>query len=143
MEARGALAPFLRGLGTLLLIGGVIGAIYFFAFFETTVGNNTFGGDIDGRQFKGVHNIGLMGERQNGLLLSIAAAFLGGVLFCAGQFMIQQADAKLEESSSPSVALNLVPPSQLPQPKLCPHCGKYYAQEAAFCPNCGQPLNPK
>ena len=29
------------------------------------------------------------------------------------------------------------------QPKLCPHCGKYYEGSPSFCPNCGQSLREK
>ncbi len=111
--------------GALLFIGGVIGTVYFFFFFDTTV--TTERDSILGRPYGGntFHNIGLMAERQNGLIFSIAAAGLGAVMFSAGHFMIEQSKPKAT--------------TQLPQPKLCPQCGKYYAEASAFCPHCGKP----
>lgn len=30
----------------------------------------------------------------------------------------------------------------VPTPSLCAHCGKYFAGQATFCPNCGKPQLP-
>lgn len=30
---------------------------------------------------------------------------------------------------------------ELPRPKLCAQCGKYCAENYAFCPNCGKPIS--
>ena len=57
-------------LGSLLFLGGVAGALYYYEFFKTTV-ETTFGT---------VNNLGLMQDRQNGLLISGGIAVVGLVL---------------------------------------------------------------
>src|ERR1051326_6961968 len=71
--------PVLTILGALLFLGGLTGLIYYWQFFDTsvevplqTVLGQTYGG---GR----VHNIGLMQERQNGMIFSGIACGLGFV----------------------------------------------------------------
>lgn len=68
---------FLKGLGALLFLGGVFAAIYFYAYFDTSVavpGVEIFGETIGGGR---VHNIGLLQERQMGLIGSFIAAAVG------------------------------------------------------------------
>jgi hypothetical protein len=79
--ARGSLGrPAINSIGTLLLVGGLVFAIYYWLFYDTTVtvpSTTLFGERIGGGR---VHNIGLMQNRQNGLIISAAVAFAG--LFC-------------------------------------------------------------
>jgi hypothetical protein len=78
-SSTGALGAF----GLLLFIGGVIGLIYFWEFFDTSVnapGSAFFGGS--GR----VHNIGLMQDKQSGLIISGIAAALGVVCILVSQY---------------------------------------------------------
>lgn len=68
---------FLKGLGVILFLGGLAAVLYFYAYFETSVpvsGIEVFGERVGGGR---VHNIGLMQERQNGLIMSAIAAALG------------------------------------------------------------------
>ncbi len=124
----GSVPDLLMRLGALVLIGGLAGAIYFFFIFDTTVTieSRSILGEVYGGQK--VHNIGLMAQRQNGLIISIGAAVLAAIVMGIGHFMREQLTANK--------------PAALPQSKLCAHCGKYYAENPAFCPNCGKPLNP-
>ncbi len=78
--------PALKVLGILLLLGGIGAAVYFFQFYdtgvevpETTVMGQTVGG---GR----VHNVGLMQNRQIGLIVSVVAAAAGLACALVGQF---------------------------------------------------------
>lgn len=70
-------AGFLKVLGALLFLGGLAVAVYFYAYFDTSLavpGVEIFGERVGGGR---VHNIGLMQERQNGLILSSIAAAVG------------------------------------------------------------------
>lgn len=76
---------FLRGLGAILFLGGLAVAVYFYAYFDTSVavpGVELFGETIGGGR---VHNIGLMQERQNGLILSALAAAVGLICVIMGE----------------------------------------------------------
>jgi len=79
-ESRPEGSPLLKFVGALLFLGGIAFAIYYFAYFETSVSVPAV--EIFGRQIGGgrVHNIGLMQERQNGLIFSSAAAVIGLLL---------------------------------------------------------------
>ncbi|MCX7826817.1 MAG: hypothetical protein N2689_14850, partial [Verrucomicrobiae bacterium] len=74
-------------LGVIMFVGGMIGLIYYWQFFDTSVSvpierffGQTFGG---GR----VHNIGLMQERQSGMIISGIAAALGFICVLLGQYV--------------------------------------------------------
>jgi MFS family permease len=41
----------------------------------------------------------------------------------------------LQVPQTPSKSVLSAPPA----PSLCPHCGKYYAGQARYCPLCGKP----
>jgi hypothetical protein len=76
----------LAGWGVLIFVGGIVGLIYYWQFFDTSVSvptqtlfGETFGG---GR----VHNIGLMQKQQNGMIISGIAAALCFVCILLGQF---------------------------------------------------------
>lgn len=59
-----------------LIIGGVLGAVYFFLFFDTSVAVPN--GEILG--IDRVNNLGLMSDRQNGMLFCLAIAATGAVI---------------------------------------------------------------
>lgn len=40
----------------------------------------------------------------------------------------------------PAVKTPAIVHAQVHEPKLCPHCGKYYDNTPSFCPNCGAKL---
>jgi hypothetical protein len=67
---------FLRFFGALFFLGGIIAAVYFYAYFDTTVATG-FGSRV--------HNIGLMQERQVNLAISIVVALVGLVMAAVGQ----------------------------------------------------------
>ncbi len=120
---------FLEYVGILMLLGGIAGAVYFFLFFNVTVTTEPvsfMGQSVGGGEH--VNNLGLMADRQNGLILSIGSAVLGAVFLFVGHSMTEKMKAPLQ--STPS----------LEQPKLCSSCGKYYTGSPAFCPNCGKSL---
>jgi hypothetical protein len=67
----------------LLLLGG-LAAFYFFFIFDTTVevpSTEFMGTEIGGGR---IMNIGLMADRQNGIMLSIGSAVVGSILFALG-----------------------------------------------------------
>ena len=62
-------------IGGLLLAVAALGAVYFFLIFDTSVSAGAFGR---------VNNIGLLADRQNGILISIGAAIVGAILLAIG-----------------------------------------------------------
>jgi hypothetical protein len=78
--------PVVRGLstsgklGSLLAVVGILVVVYFYAFYDTSIPVPTQ--EIMGRTFGGgrINNLGLMAERQNGILIGMFAA-LGGAVF--------------------------------------------------------------
>lgn len=69
---------FLGALGALLVLGGILGALYFLFVFDTSVSVSS-----DTAEFLGtrrVHNIGLMNDKQTGVIATIGTAVLGAVL---------------------------------------------------------------
>ena len=73
-------SPLLKFVGALLFLGGIAFAIYYFAYFDTSVAvpaTEIFGQTIGGGR---VHNVGLMQERQNGLISSSITAVVGLIL---------------------------------------------------------------
>ncbi len=72
-------------LGFLLFLGGFIALIYFWQFYDTSVSVPTQ--EIFGQTFGGgrVHNIGLMQDRQNGMIIGGVCAALGFVCVIIGQ----------------------------------------------------------
>lgn len=121
---------FLEYVGILMTLGGIAGAVYFFGFFNTAVTTEPF--TIMGQSYGGgqqVNNLGLMADRQNGLILSIGAAVLGAVLLFAGHSMTEKMNAQTSVTAG----------QPLETPRLCADCGKYYAGTPDFCPNCGRP----
>lgn len=78
-------SSFLKGLGAILFLGGVAAGIYFYAYFDTSIAVPAV--EILGERVGGgrVHNIGLLQERQNGLILSGLAAAVGLILVVLGE----------------------------------------------------------
>lgn len=77
---------WLIGIGILLLLVGMAAAAYYLAFFDTsvevvkkTIGDSTVGGNR-------VENIGLISQRQNGLIVGLAVALSGWISLIAGIF---------------------------------------------------------
>ena len=77
-------SPTLRVIGALAFILGAAAAVYYFAFFDTSVATESvtvLGQTIGGGR---VHNIGLMQDRQEGLILGGLACVIGlGLLLYA------------------------------------------------------------
>jgi hypothetical protein len=125
----------LEYLGILMVLAGIGGSIYFFAFFNTQVVTGSDGAvtqDVS-QAAPGstpVNNIGLMADRQNGLVLSVGGAILGALFLFAGHGMTE----KLKARESPNATVEVT--------HLCSDCGKYFAGYPAFCPNCGKPKYP-
>ena len=76
---------FLKILGALLFLGGVFVGIHFYGYFDTTVPVPRT--EILGEAFGGgrVHNLGLMQDRQIGLIASGIAAVVGLICVAIGQ----------------------------------------------------------
>lgn len=62
-----------QAVGVLLLLAGLAGLVYFFLFFDVSV-------PVGGGH---VNNIGLMADRQNGVIVAAVAALVGVVLAVA------------------------------------------------------------
>jgi hypothetical protein len=84
-------SPTFRVLGLLLFLGGLAYAVYFYAYFDTTVTAPTIsfmGKTLGGER---IHNIGLMQDRSIGLMVGGAVAFAGFALFLIGEFLDRRA----------------------------------------------------
>lgn len=79
---------FLKLIGALLFLGGISVGVYYFAYFDTTVAVQ--GVEILGQKVGGgrVHNIGLMEQRQTGLLLTGAVAAVGLLLVAFAEKLV-------------------------------------------------------
>lgn len=102
-------------MGRMMLIGGLILLVIVFNF-DTTVGLE--GG---GR----VNNIGLMSEKQNYLIVSIAIVFVGIVLLLLGR-----AEAKKSLLQSQR------------QVRACPFCAEEILVQAIVCRHCNREVEP-
>ena len=72
-------SPALRVLGALLFFPGAAATVYFYRFFDTSVAVEVFG------RFVVVQNLGLMQDRQNGLLLGAIGTVVGLALLLYAQ----------------------------------------------------------
>lgn len=87
--------PIMGWLGTLMFLGGFAALIYYWQFFDTSVSVPTqtlFGQEIGGGR---VHNIGLMQDRQAGMIIGAVFAALG-----AACVLISQRGQRIGISSS-------------------------------------------
>ena len=83
-------SPVLRVIGALLFIGGLIGLFYYFQVFDTSVevpSRMVLGETIGGGR---VHNIGLMQERQNGMIISGILAAIGFACLIIGEYVTKR-----------------------------------------------------
>jgi hypothetical protein len=71
--------------GVLVGVGGLAFVLYFYLFFDTSVAVEPI--ELMGRSFGGgrVNNIGLIAERQNGILIGMFAGLVGVGLFFVGE----------------------------------------------------------
>lgn len=134
-------SPFLAGIsprrgelsalsiiGLLLVIGGLIAAAYYLMFFDTSV-YVPGGYGIDR-----VNNLGLMADRQNGIIAGIGVALLGGILMLIG-FLHPLGRA------GPAGASEMPDHSAVGRTgSACGACGKPVDVGVTFCPCCGTKL---
>lgn len=107
----------MKKIGTLALVIGLIALIATLVM-DTSVASGS------GR----VHNIGLMNEKQNFLLVSIALVIIGAVLWALGN-----RDANLLSES---------PIASTRDMRKCPSCAELVRTEAVRCRFCQQELSP-
>ncbi len=91
----------MRGLGALLLVGGLAVAAYYYAYFDTSVEVPTqqiLGQTVGGGR---VHNIGLMQDRQNGLWIGLGAAALGFICLLVGQYASTRSNTRTIREGPP------------------------------------------
>jgi hypothetical protein len=116
-------------IGLLLLVLGIGVAGYFLLFFDVSVpvdyqGNNSFG--LPER----VNNIGLMADRNNGIIIGLVLAVAGGVLMVVGR-----------KRSAADVPTGVGAAGVAPAAKgFCSSCGAQIDVGVSFCPHCGQQL---
>ena len=70
-------SPLVRVIGALMFVGGAATAVYYLRFFDTTVETPTatiLGQTVGGER---VHNVGLLQDRQDGLILGALGSVVG------------------------------------------------------------------
>ena len=120
-------------IGLLLLIIGLGVAGYFLLAFDVTVEvpyqdlgyGMTVGGDR-------VNNIGLMADRQNGIIIGLVLAVGGGILMVIGR--------KRTRLSPTPVAAAPAQTNALRAKGTCGTCGGEMDVGVAYCPHCGKKL---
>src|SRR4051794_25800886 len=95
-----------RVIGILMLIGGLSVSVYMFCAFETTVQADS---STDGTP-NTVHNIGLLNERECGLLFGGTFAVTGYLLYVIG-IMEEEASRRKEEATAEKTASDVRPAS--------------------------------
>jgi hypothetical protein len=115
-------------IGLFLVVIGLFAVVYYAAFFDTSVavepvdlGNGT---SIGGGR---VNNIGLMADRQNGIIVGFGMAAVGGILMYIGRMR-------------PPVPV-IVPMQSAAQATTCENCSGTVEVGAAYCPHCGKRLS--
>lgn len=111
--------------GGILLVIGLVAAILFMGVFDTTVAvpeEEVLGKRIGGGR---VHNLGLMQEKQNGIIFSLGISFIGLILFGIGQLKPNPLTEEKELSSSPGG-----------DAWKCPECGRKNSGAIFQCSGC-------
>jgi len=109
-----------RIVGGLLFLGGIIAAVYFFVSFDTSVAvpsTTILGTTIGGGR---VNNLGLMQDRQNGIIFGFGAALLGAALIYLGRDRTKTLGA---------------------DERKCPFCAEHVKAEAKVCRYCHKELS--
>ncbi len=104
----------MKGFGLLLLCAGAIGLLLAF-------GSDT---SVDAEFGQRVHNLGLMADRQNTILLSAVIAIVGAIMLAA-------------PDGGPNELSTTAPPAGL---KACPWCAEQVQAAAIICRYCQRSL---
>lgn len=96
-------------LGLLCFLCSAIALVYYAAFFDVSV--SVPGGEVLG--ISRVNNIGLMSDRQNGIMFSGVGVVIGLLLMVLGH---------------------------QPKKRQCPFCKEAVREDAAICKHCGKDL---
>src|SRR5262245_39028439 len=110
----------LKPLGAVLCVVGIVGAFYFLLAFDTSVEvpkTQIAGQTIGGQR---VNNLGLMNDRQNGIIISGVVAIIGAVLFVV----------------STNIRGAALRPRRVGDGLECPECGLLNPSSATRC-DCG------
>jgi hypothetical protein len=122
-------------IGLFLLFIGLGVAVYFLAVFDVSVpvdypsGTDSLGISFPDR----VNNIGLMADRQNGIIIGLVLAVGGGVLMVIGRKRTRP------QGTSPAVAAASGGGASVKG--SCNGCGGLMDVGVAYCPHCGQKLS--
>lgn len=90
-------------LGWLLVLGGIAGVIYFGVFFDTSVSTPQITKDTLG--IDRVNNIGLMQDRQTGIIVSVAIAIVGAIFLVARLVTSSRTPTSTTRTDFPSPAI--------------------------------------
>lgn len=104
--------------GLALFLGGIATASYYFFYFDVSVAiprGNLIGIDR-------INNVGLMAQRQNGIIFSFGATILGALLIYLGR------DSTIGINASE---------------RKCPYCAERVKLEAIICRHCGKELSQR
>lgn len=112
----------MKKIGFFVLVIGLVGLI-------ATLGMDTTVASSHG--YDRIHNIGLMNEKQNFLLVSVAIAIAGVVVLVFGY--------RSEPSGQSS---NKVPVNTNQATRTCPFCAEQIMAQAVLCRYCGRDINP-
>lgn len=125
--------PPLQIVGWLLLIGGVCAALYYWLGYDTSVDAPTI--DLFGQHYGGgrVHNLGLMQDRQTGIIIGLAAAVAGVICVASTQRSSQDITRQITPDTGRT------PESDLrPVVWHCALCSKRNEHAMDYCVGCHQ-----